>query len=370
MRLSATTLVSLRSLQNGDSNPSWVVPYCPNESLYFCDSVKKLRGLLKKARVSGFTKEYALKLFRTIFDEDDYGLSLTPGKESAWPPVFVETPSFKPNQLLLELMSPCIYEPLSYTPACSLSENVKHEMYKYESSVQSEEMQTAGTSITAGTHIPKSMTASALAKALQNCQECVTAIANPNDLRWSGPQLQDLVANSGELTPMSTVAPIHRYATPEPLESRKTNESQSRCQFSNNDIGGNLLTPTSSNDLETYSLQSLNQSRKSHLAATLPLTALAPTPQSPNAMNRRNEQDPAFIRTMDALRLLVDGRKPNVITKGRAMSLISPPAGRQEIEVGVRAQTSLGKHPQSESTVQRYLTFLKRLTAAKTDGSC
>jgi hypothetical protein len=321
------------------TNKSYTVPYCPHESLFFCDAVCDLRGILHKSRVSGFTQEYTETLLQNIFTDGDYKPCFIPAKDCAWPPLPTQTPgySFDSNHALMSLMSPCPIPPLRLTPTSSFTEEIEDEMLKYESSVYSEKIYAEEASVIEGLGIRKHKTTSTLADQAmsgQNDQECVGSIARSNSPLWSTPRIRDSDVNSRGLLLAAPPAIDSRCATPKSHEINQINEEY-QVRLSDNDSGIRLL------------------------AATPTINSRAPTPHSPNEMNRRNEQDPAFVRTVDALRSLDCDDKP--VRRLRPMSMIPSPVRKKEVEVAGRSQTSLGTQPRSEGTVRRYLSFVKKL---------
>lgn len=82
-------------------------------------------------------------------------------------------------------------------------------------------------------------------------------------------------------------------------------------------------------------------------------------PNSPNTMNQLNEQDPAFLRTLNAMRGLNETRNPGTVLGGRPLSFQNSPKPANQ-DVGVeRCVTSLNNR--SNSTRKRYFTFVNRL---------
>jgi hypothetical protein len=284
------------------TNYSFAVQYCPDDAQFLCDAYCDLRGILQKSRISGFTLEYTEMLFRATFADGDDEPDYNSADDCAWPPVPVQTPfeNFHPslnNSSILPL-SPCHLE-LPFTPTSSFTQDVQDEMLKYESSVYSERTGIPAEGASISDHLPKSESSSTLADHVQKYQECVGSIGGSDKSNWSSP----------------------------------------RIRFSDADSGRHLL------------------------AATPTIDSQSATPKSPNEierMNEQNEQDPAFVRTVDALRSLSD-EAPKPAKKSRPKSLIPSPKPKKEDAIGGRAQTSMGTHPQSEGTVRRYLSFVKRL---------
>ena len=299
-KLVSSTLVQLWS--DLLSNCSFAVQYCPDDAQFLCDTYCDLRGILQTSRISGFTLEYTEMLFRATFSDGDDEPEYNSADDCAWPPVPKQTPfeNLHPSLINGSLLpvSPSQLA-LPTTPTSSFTQDVEDEMRKYESSVYSEKTSVPTENASLTDHIPKSGTSSTLADHVQKYQECVVSIAGSDQSNWSSPQI-----------------------------------------------------PFSDDGSER------------HLVATATVNSSSATFKPRNEierMNEQNEQDPAFVRTVDALRSLSD-ETPKPAKKSRPKSMIpSPKQGKGEDGNDGRAQTSMSTHPRSEGTVRRYLSFVKRL---------
>jgi hypothetical protein len=83
-----------------------------------------------------------------------------------------------------------------------------------------------------------------------------------------------------------------------------------------------------------------------------------PTPSSPNTMNQRNEQDPAFLRTLNAIRQLDDAPKPRPETRPLSVQFASKSVLIQDNEAE-RCTTSLTNRPIGAK--KRYMAFVNKL---------
>jgi hypothetical protein len=276
-------------------------------------------------------------LIHTIFAEGDNepNWNVAPEWDCAWPPVPINTnDSFelgRINQAMVALMDTTPFEPLPPTPTSSFAEEVESELLKYESSVYSERTQAEETPFIKESESQSTITPLDPA---QKYQDCFKSSSGPNNPTQSSFQMQDPDATRGKhLLPTPSIA-TSRSATPISHESNQDSHMR------------------------------LSSDSRRHLLAPMPADgSRCSTPESPNAMNRRNEQDPAFVRTVDALRSLDDGDKSGSAKRPPRKSMIpSPVRKREEDKAAVQSQTSRrGSNPQNAGTMRRYLSFVKRL---------
>lgn len=225
------------------------------------------------------------------------------------------------------------FEPLPLTPTSSFAEDVETELLKYESSIYSEKTKAEHIAVDGGSRTSRSESTCTPADATHEYQECVGSINGSNNSDRSRPRIQGSDPNSG------------RQPSPPP------STINSRC-----------ATPKSHESSQDSQVRFSGDSRRHLLTATPTIGSRSPTPQSPNAMNRRNEQDPAFVRTVDALRSFDDDNKPKAVRRIRPKSMIPSPIRKKEVaEAADRSQTSQGAYPETAVTVRRYLSFVKRL---------
>jgi len=86
------------------------------------------------------------------------------------------------------------------------------------------------------------------------------------------------------------------------------------------------------------------------------------TPTSPNTMNKLNERDPAFQRTVKALRSVKNTANQAARPKIRPVSFASPSSSKiDSVTSPARCQTSFETHQQSDGTKKRYTTFFNKL---------
>jgi hypothetical protein len=314
-----------------------VVQYCPDEVHFLCDAVGSLRGILQRSRISGFTVEYTEMLLRSIFASGDKEPEYSPGKQYPWPTVPVHTPYISyHSSIQVRVPDSSGSLQLLLTSTTNFAQDVEDELLKYESSVYSE---------TEGVGTSRTMSATGtLTEHVQRYSECVGPIVGSEGSRCATPisanhsntvneqqgsQIRVSYESGREcldatpaIVPQYAIAPMNHLAT--------MNEQQNfRIRFSP-DSGRNLsaVTPTGSD-------------------------FRCPTPKTLEEMNRLNEEDPAFVRSLE------DEAKS--VKKPRPKSMIpSPMRKKEEITASGRSSTSMGNHP-PEGTVRRYLSFVKKL---------
>ena len=313
--------------------------------------------------MSGFTQEYSERILHNIYDEENYNPRILAANNCPWPPLVDEAPTIKSSKSLLALISPSSFEPLPFTPSSTLSEDIECEMLKDESSIYSDKEQAEKGFMRDGDHLPKCPTATTLADTTQDYHKCVESSASPRSSIWFESGIRDSDANRRRNV-LATAAPIGlspQSTTAKSHESQHINEEDSRARLPDEESGIQSLAAVRATESRAATPKSLRGIGRSFLVAKSPVVARSSTPQSPNAMNRRNEQDPAFLRTLDALRSLDNSEKPKVVRKSRTQSMIPSPIRKQEAEVGERSQVSFAPQQRSEGTVRKYLSFVKRL---------
>ena len=288
------------------------------------------------SRVSGFTSAYTETIIRTIFTDSDNepNWNLALGGDCAWPPLPINTDDTfevgRINQAMLSLLDASPFEPLPLTTTSSFEEEIENELRKYESPVYSEKALTEESALS-GEY--KSESTKMPSDAAEKYQEFVGLINSPSSSNQATYPLQNSDPTSGNL--LLPVPSITTSRSANPKSHQSTQWSQTR----------------------------LSNDGRCHLLAETPTDgSRCSTPKSPNAMNRRNEQDPAFLRTVDALRSLDDDDKAGAAKTTRRKTMIpSPVRKREEVEGGDGSQKSQGTKTQPAGTVRRYLSFMKRL---------
>jgi len=299
--------------------------------LYLSDAVINLRGILQKARVSGFPQEYSETLLHLIFNDDSQEPYFSPAYECAWPPAPVETASLQWKEAITRATNASYFRPLHYTRSTSFAEDIKNEMLKYTSSIDSNKSTQDDASVHKQRPTPTSGTTDISSDVAQKYHDRIDPNPNFNNLTSSQVQFPESDANNGLYLIGAAAASNFnsQWGTP-------NSEDDYRAHIDDNDSERHLLVVTPTTD------------------------SRASTPQILHEMNKRNEQDPAFVRTVDALRSIDKEDKPKATKKGRAVSMIPSPVRKKE-EGADRAWASLGSKPQSKGTVRRYLNFVTRL---------
>jgi hypothetical protein len=382
-----------------------LVPYCPEQTLSLCDAVTELRGLLKRCRITGFTHEYSEMLLCCMFAAGNDGPAYTTLENCGpWPAVPPQTPwpryDSALNSLSLAPMSPQFKLP--YTPSFlneSFPEEVKEDMRMYESSVYSD-VSTAHPDDTHATVDFQNLTVDivpSLADHLQKYQDCVgsldgSEIANcgsPEDFQTdhqskpritfsdppiaeathfqsqkgvciSTPTRSEIDESSQDSTPTIRNRLRLKASTPRILECRSSPllSTPTHCELKRKQ---GTLTPTifgANEGLMISMPTSVDSTRLLMVSTPTSLHSQSHTPpKSPNTMNNLNEKDPAYIRSLPALRIATT-EALSTPKKSRPKSLIASP--KAKLQDTNRAQTSLGTN-KGPAPIKRYLSFVKRL---------
>ncbi|PVH77609.1 hypothetical protein DL98DRAFT_656639 [Cadophora sp. DSE1049] len=290
--------------------------YCPNDVLNLCDSLIHLRGILQRCRVSGFPEAYSKELLNSIFR---YGIIppgyITPGDE-AWP----LPPSRRPTLVLSE---PRTSEPP--TPASLVSMEYGQLKLQHSRSFVEEmedEMSWYSTS-------PKSSN-----YALSPRLDTPTP-AKPEKLDdGSKAPIEELVQTYKALLPAFVVSEpsvIDAPATPDPPPVTKLSST----------------TPAKAEPKLTAGTTATLLPRTPVSKSRIPRAFTEPSPRTPNKMNELNEQDPAFIRTVNAMRSL------DSANARRHTMIASPKTPKSAGNTGTGNSTPMTK--------RRYMSFVNRL---------
>ncbi|KAK0127539.1 hypothetical protein ONS96_007074 [Cadophora gregata f. sp. sojae] len=290
--------------------------YCPNDVLSLCDSLIHLRGVLRQCRVSGFPEAYSKELLNSIFR---YGIIppayISPG-DDAWPPL----PSRRPTLLMSE---PRTSEPP--TPASMVSMEFGKLRLQHSRSFV-EEMEDE---ITWYSTSPKSSNYT-LTSRLDTTTP--TKAEKPDDGSKT-PPIENVPPCQALLPEMvvSEHTVFDAPASPEPLP----------VQISR------LMAPAEVEPSLTATTTAALLPRTPVSKSRIPRAFTEPSPRTPNKMNELNEQDPAFIRTVNAMR-----------------SLDSANVRRRTMIASPKTPDSTGSARTGKSTPmtkRRYMSFVNRL---------
>ncbi|KAH7413092.1 hypothetical protein BKA64DRAFT_344926 [Cadophora sp. MPI-SDFR-AT-0126] len=294
--------------------------YCPNDVLDLCDSLIHLRGFLQQCRVSGFPEVYSKELLNSIFR---YGILppeyITPD-DDAWP----LPPSRRPTLLLSE---PKTSQPP--TPASLVSMEFGQLKLQHSRSFVEEmedEMSWYSTS-------PKS---SNYALTPQLDTPVPAKSEKPDD--GSEIQLTEHVKTYQALLPEMVVS--------EPVSKPSVFDTPETPKQSPVPIPG-LITPARADLKLTGTTKVTLLPRTPVPKSRIPRAFTEPSPRTPNKMNELNEQDPAFIRTVNAMRSL------DSANARRHTMIASPKTPKSAGSTGTRKSPPMTK--------RRYMSFVNRL---------
>lgn len=297
---------------------SLLVPYCPSDLLHLCEPLSKLKGVLQRSQISGFPLNYTLELFSVLFAANyEKAVSYTTPTESAWPPPpapivhtpasFIHTPVLKsashsPNKFEIALPS-----------SPSFAQLFEEEMVRYSSSDSS------NYTLVSDGILSDDATNS---ETYSHIYETTTTM----DARLRTPRT--FSSNAASYMPSNT-----------------SHESSPRIRFA---------------DRET------SPSVNCH-ALMVPVGEHVPkrlTP-SPDTMNKLNELDPAFLRTVHALGItdIPNGSPP----KSRPFSDPIIPKLTDDSPSALH-RTSTSTQQRSEDSSKRYPSFFSRFRARPLSG--
>jgi hypothetical protein len=295
---------------NGLTDISVPDSYCPVDVLNLCDPFSKLRGCLRQSRISGFPLVYTNMLLVTLFPHDLTEVSYTTPSESAWPPLPTIPATTALVDSSLEISRNSVFE-VALSPSLSFAQSFEDEMVKYESSLSDAFNYT----LAPGGVVPGSV--------MNNVNYPSIAIEDLSIPRRYPSIATSYMASDGGSGSSSKSNPQIHFATQElprgfPLENNGALKLpvQSGCR------AGRGLTP------------------------------------SPDTMNMLNEQDPAFLRTLQALHPDAAQASP---ARARPFSDPIPPKLMEGLPG--RGNPAISSLPPQvpEGTKKRYSTFLNRL---------
>ena len=296
--------------------------YCPNDVLNLCDSLIHLRGILQQCRVSGFPEAYSKELLNSMFRYGIIPPEYTIAEDDAWP----IPPSRRPTLLLSE---PRTSEPP--TPASMVSLEFGQLKLQHSRSFVEEmedEMSWYSTS-------PKSSN-----YALSPRLDTPTPAKLQKQDDASKSLLEDHVQAYKALVPEMIISEPSVFDEPAPSASPSSNASLTtpeNAEPSVTKVELNLSVTTAATFLPRTPI---SKSR-------IPRAFTEPSPRTPNKMNELNEQDPAFIRTVTAMRSL------DSANARRHTMIASPKTPRSAGSAGTGKSTPVSK--------RRYMSFVNRL---------
>jgi hypothetical protein len=288
------------------------VPWHPDVPL--CDALCELRGLLQRFRIAGFSYEYSQKMLGSLFTEEEQAFTCTP-RDSAWP-------------------SLPIYEPLVRAPS-SLNAYSVIAISDIESTIGSSRRSTNGSSPRGDWEltIPRSQSFTEMfeqemcssnpsQESLQSNYTISSFLSDDNEeekieafpcLGDTAPTLDDHCQR------YQSLLPTRSYSENSPLASNATTPRIMQSTNSPNTIltehlrqlqnlaPGNDSTPMRSTEKppDAYDQSSGGKDMKVKFSESndppTPTPIRRGLPPTMSIMNALNEQDPAFIRTIEAM---------------------------------------------------------------------
>ncbi|KAH6720819.1 hypothetical protein BKA61DRAFT_570460 [Leptodontidium sp. MPI-SDFR-AT-0119] len=285
--------------------------YCPNDVLNLCDSLVHLRGILYRCRISGFPEAYTQELLNSIFRYGIIAPNYTIPEDDAWP-------SARPPTLLLS--EPPSSEPP--TPASLVSmEFGQLKLQHCRSFVEEmeDEMSWYSTS-------PKSSN-----YALSPRLDTPTG-ATPDD---------------GNKTPLAEHVEAYQALLPEMVLSEPSTVDVPSTPEPPLISAIDFVAPANTGPVQTSTTVATLLPRTPAPKSRIPRAFTEPSPRTPNKMNEQNERDPAFIRTVNAMRSL-DGANAR-----RHTMIASPKTPKSAGSVGTGKSTPMTK--------RKYMSFVNRL---------
>jgi hypothetical protein len=318
---SGLSLVDLLFHQlRGSPDCIYLVKYCPDEVPYICDIISELRGTLQRSRISGFELEHTHQMLSSMFGEEDEEPEYIVPLDDAWPPLpppDIST-SFS-SSLNQSLLSPDIsyssspFNPSFLSPISSFSleldllgrnrsfaEEFENELSKYNASIYSNYTTRAAAT----------------------------------------------VKNDGEsLNNDNTVTKhVRRYQAV--LPTREFSE----CSTAGRSTEAGPATPRFNHLHENV--------RTTSFEVAVDRLGVTPTPSSLDLLNDINEQDPAFLRALNAMRGpdLRVGEEAGRLSIAPQNSSLCVENAKSCLTINVRTNTST-----TTSTNKKFLSFVSKL---------
>ena len=320
---SGPSLVGLLLYQRrGGADYNFLVKFCPDEVPYICDVISELRGTIQRSRISGFELDHTHQMLSGMFGDEDEEPEYIVPKDDAWPPLpppDIST-SFS-SSLSQSLLSPDIgfssspFNPSFLSPMSSFSldldlldrnrsfaEEFEDELSKYDASIYSNYTTTA-------------------------------AMAMEND----GMSLNNDNTVTEHVRIYQAVLPTRQFSEGS-TAGRTTEAGQATPRF--NHFHEDEIVRTTSFEVAVDRL------------------GITPTPSSLDLLNDINEQDPAFLRALNAMR----GPEPRVREEARRQS-IAPQNSSVSVESAKScASFNVGTNTgTTTSTNKRFLSFVSKL---------
>jgi len=323
---SGLSLVDLLFHQlRGSPDCIYLVKYCPDEVPYICDVISELRGTVQRSRISGFELEHTHQMLSSMFGEEGEEPEYIVPLNDAWPPLpppDIST-SFS-SSLNQSFLSPNIgyssspFNPPFLSPMSSFgleldllgrnrsfAEEFENELSKYDASIYSNYTTTAATAATA----------------VENDGE---SLNNDNTVTEHVRRYQAILP-AREFSECSTAG-------------RSTEAGPATPRF--NHLHEDEIVRTTSFEVAV-----------DRLGVTL-------TPSSLDLLNDINEQDPAFLRALNAMRGpdLRVGEEAGRLSIAPQNSCVGVENAKSCVTINDRTNTGT-----TTSTNKKFLSFVSRL---------
>lgn len=265
-----------------------------------------LRGLVLRARISGFTLPYTEMLLSTLFGA---GVDYDVPSKSAWPPPPFPKPSlFNSPPIRAGSTTPRSTFEVTLTRSPSFAQSFEDELTKYETKASIQHMLVPRYNIEAE-------------DSYDSCSD----------------------------TGYKSYVPQRRPSSSASRVSKKT-------------IVGTLARLSAKSQFDDEEVASMNTSedRREYLTPTPDQASRCRTPTSPNTMNTINERDPAFLRTVSALQS--PALRSALLMKPRPYSDPSSEKRKPETLMDAnRGKGYLGVQPHFGDTKKIYTKLLNKL---------
>lgn len=289
------------------------LPYCPDSLLNLCDPFSKLRGCIQQSRISGFPLEYTKLLLTALFASELEDIPYTIPMESAWPPLPTTSLPTAIGRVSLEKIDSPNFE-VTLSPSLSFAQSFEDEMVKYDSSLSDVSNYT--------------LVAGGFPREQEVEIEVLPNISSATDTSLRISRRYPSIAAS-----YMTGLGAHNV----------TSRDNPRIHFMNQQL------PRVPSVKSIGTLQVPMQPTHRNCRSLTP---------SPDTMNRLNEQDPAFLRTVQAL------QSPDVpqesIPKVRPFSDPMPPKLVGDLPTE-EDHLTLSTQPLSEGVKKRCSVLLNRI---------
>jgi hypothetical protein len=385
--------------------------YCPEETMWLCDAVINLRGILKRARLSGFRMDYTETLLQSIFGEGNDSPGWTVPIASAWPPLPPQQNMFANQNIKIatpismsqidtcyncsEELSPLTHSPS--LPGASRSSLVAEHVRKYHDTLPP--LTSSDTSGDTDRDERDSIKTPKCSTPMDHDEKkMVSGSGDPGIIKDQDPQ--EIGQYKPSLLPRpSSTQKVSKSRLPRRTDAQNRNLTAASSSLTDVD---HQLTPHKTSKSSSKPSSPCDKDHTPTVVQNRKLLTPSPSTQfssicttSPNTQNRLNEQDPAYLRSLEALRsasastaseilsptpVARDSTKnagglPTSMTHWANMNIEfmgTPDMGFTSMGMGAGAGQRMGMDRDRESgdtqgVGRRYLRFIDRLRGRRTD---